>query len=78
MMGLSSVWHWLIVLAIVVLIFGTKKLKNMGSDLGGAIKGFKDGMKDGSSTKEKEGDTPELTDAKSDDNIIDVSAKTKP
>ena len=47
-MGSFSIWHWLIVLLIVVLVFGTKKLKNIGSDLGGAVKGFKDGMKDGS------------------------------
>ena len=47
-MGSFSIWHWLIVLLIVVMVFGTKKLKNMGSDLGGAVKGFKDGMKDGS------------------------------
>ena len=47
-MGSLSIWHWLIVLLIVVMVFGTKKLKNMGSDLGGAVKGFKDGMKDGS------------------------------
>ena len=46
-MGSFSIWHWLIVLLIVVLIFGTKKLKNIGSDLGGAVKGFKDGMRDG-------------------------------
>ena len=46
-MGSFSIWHWLIVLAIVVLVFGTKKLKNIGSDLGGAVKGFKDGVKDG-------------------------------
>ena len=45
-MGSLSVWHWLIVLAIVVLVFGTGKLKNMGKDLGGAIKGFKEGMRD--------------------------------
>ena len=44
-MGSFSIWHWLIVLVIIVLIFGTKKLKNLGSDLGGAVKGFKDGMK---------------------------------
>lgn len=44
-MGSFSVWHWLIVLAIVLLVFGTKKLRNIGSDLGGAVKGFKDGMK---------------------------------
>jgi sec-independent protein translocase protein TatA len=46
-MGSLSIWHWLIVLLIVVMVFGTKKLKNIGSDLGGAVKGFKDGMKDG-------------------------------
>ena len=46
-MGSFSIWHWLIVLAIVVLVFGTKKLKNIGTDLGGAVKGFKDGIKDG-------------------------------
>ena len=44
-MGSFSIWHWLIVLVIVLLIFGTKKLRNMGADLGGAVKGFKDGMK---------------------------------
>ena len=46
-MGGLSIWHWLIVLVVVVLVFGTKKLKNVGSDLGSAVKGFKDGMKDG-------------------------------
>jgi sec-independent protein translocase protein TatA len=46
-MGSFSIWHWLIVLLIVVMVFGTKKLKNIGGDLGGAVKGFKDGMKDG-------------------------------
>jgi sec-independent protein translocase protein TatA len=44
-MGSFSIWHWLIVLLVVVLIFGTKKLRNVGQDLGGAVKGFKDGMK---------------------------------
>ena len=44
-MGGLSIWHWLIVLLVVVLIFGTKKLKNIGTDLGGAVKGFKEGMK---------------------------------
>ena len=44
-MGGLSIWHWLIVLLVVVLIFGTKKLRNMGQDLGGAVKGFKEGMK---------------------------------
>ncbi len=44
-MGTFSIWHWLVVLAIVVLVFGTKKLRNLGSDLGNAVKGFKEGMK---------------------------------
>lgn len=46
-MGSFSIWHWLVVLLIIVLIFGTKKLRNIGSDLGGAVKGFKEGVKDG-------------------------------
>lgn len=46
-MGAWSIWHWLIVLVIVMLVFGTKKLRNVGQDLGGAVKGFKDGMKEG-------------------------------
>lgn len=45
-MGSLSIWHWLIVLLIVALVFGTKKLRNIGTDLGGAVKGFKEGMKD--------------------------------
>ena len=45
-MGSFSIWHWLIVLVIVMLVFGTKKLRNVGQDLGGAVKGFKDGMKE--------------------------------
>ena len=44
-MGSMSIWHWLIVLLVVILVFGTKKLRNIGSDLGGAVKGFKEGMK---------------------------------
>ena len=50
-MGSLSIWHWLIVLVIVMLIFGTKKLRNIGTDLGGAVRGFKDGMREGSSDK---------------------------
>ena len=45
MMGSFSIWHWVIVLVVVVLVFGTKKLGNLGSDLGKAVKGFKDGVK---------------------------------
>ena len=46
-MGSFSLWHWLIVLLIIVLIFGTKKLRNIGSDVGGAVNEFKKAMKDG-------------------------------
>lgn len=46
-MGSFSIWHWLIVLVIILLIFGTKKLRNVGQDLGGAVKGFKEGLKEG-------------------------------
>ena len=45
-MGSFSIWHWVIVLVVVLLIFGTKRLRNVGSDLGGAVKGFKDAMRD--------------------------------
>ena len=57
-MGSFSIWHWLIVLVIVMLIFGTKKLRNMGTDLGGAVRGFKDGMREGG---EKPGDAPQVS-----------------
>ena len=49
-MGSFSVWHWLIVLVIVMMVFGTKKLRNLGEDLGGAVKGFRDGMKEAEAT----------------------------
>ena len=52
-MGSFSIWHWLIVLVIVMLVFGTKKLRNIGTDLGGAVKGFKDGMKTSEEPKEQ-------------------------
>jgi sec-independent protein translocase protein TatA len=50
-MGSLSWIHWVVVLVIVLVIFGTKKLRNIGSDLGGAVKGFKDGMKGGEEAK---------------------------
>lgn len=53
-MGSFSIWHWLVVLAIVVVIFGTKKLRNIGSDLGGAIKNFKESMKTEDEAKKEE------------------------
>lgn len=68
-MGTFSIWHWIIVLVIVVLVFGTKKLRNLGSDLGGALKGFKDGMKE----SETENTLSESAHAK--DPIIEVEAK---
>lgn len=73
-MGSLSVWHWLIVLAIVVLVFGTGKLKNMGKDLGGAIKGFKEGMRE--AEDKPAADPKELTAAKQGD-VIDAEAKDK-
>ena len=61
-MGSFSIWHWLIVLVIVMLVFGTKKLRNMGADLGGAVRGFKDGMREGHSEKSAdEGNPPQVT-----------------
>ena len=79
-MGSFSIWHWLIVLLIVVMVFGTKKLKNMGSDLGGAVKGFKDGMKDGSaSASDAPAPAPaQVTSATAADKpTIDVEARQK-
>jgi sec-independent protein translocase protein TatA len=82
-MGLSTT-HLIIFLVIIVLIFGTKKLKNIGSDLGGAVKGFKDGMKDGT-TADKPADPAAATTAtaqvanehRAQAEAIDVQAKTK-
>jgi sec-independent protein translocase protein TatA len=75
-MGSFSIWHWLIVLVVVVLIFGTKKLKNVGSDLGSAVKGFKDGMKGGAEGPDAA--AQQVTAQKSTDaNTVDVEAKSK-
>jgi sec-independent protein translocase protein TatA len=76
-MGSFSIWHWLIVLLVVVLIFGTKKLKNVGADLGSAVKGFKDGVKGGSEAADTPAPAQQVTAAKSDANTVDVEAKTK-
>ena len=77
-MGSISIWHWLIVLLIVVLVFGTKKLKNIGTDLGSAVKGFKDGMR---GATEEGGVIPpsqQVTASKTaDTQTVDVEAKTK-
>ncbi|KAB2873168.1 MAG: Sec-independent protein translocase subunit TatA [Burkholderiaceae bacterium] len=79
-MGSFSIWHWLIVLLVVVLIFGTKKLKNMGSDLGAAVKGFKDGVRDGTAGTETPAPPPQQVTANpraADANTVDVEAKSK-
>ncbi len=71
-MGSFSIWHWLIVLVIVMLIFGTKKLRNIGQDLGGAVKGFKEGMREaeqGGESSQKIADGAKQT--------IDVEVKEK-
>ena len=55
-MGTWSIWHWLVVLAIVVVIFGTKKLRTLGADLGASIKNFKGAMKEGEQDPDKKPD----------------------
>jgi sec-independent protein translocase protein TatA len=60
-MGSFSIWHWLIVLVIVMLVFGTKKLRNIGADLGGAVRGFKSGMREGGEKPEEDGAAPQFT-----------------
>ena len=66
-MGSLSIWHWMIVLLVVVLIFGTKKLRNIGQDLGGAVKGFKEGMKAPEAEQPAPGTHPVAADRRSDD-----------
>jgi sec-independent protein translocase protein TatA len=78
-MGLSTT-HLIIFLVIIVLIFGTKKLKNIGSDIGGAVKGFKDGMKDGdkgAAAPTAEPAAQVTAEKRVDAQTIDVEAKTK-
>ncbi len=72
-MGSFSVWHWLIVLVIVLLVFGTKKLRNIGADLGGAVRGFKDGMREGG---EKPAEPPQVTGQTIDAEVRKETTKT--
>ena len=75
-MGSFSIWHWLIVLLIVALVFGTKRLRSIGSDLGSAVKGFKEGVKDAdapSSSAPSDAERRELPRS----GTIDVEAKEK-
>lgn len=75
-MGSFSIWHWLIVLLVIILVFGTSKLKNIGKDLGGAIKGFKEGMAEG--TAEPGKPAPKVEESKQvSGQTIDVQAKEK-
>lgn len=77
-MGSFSIWHWLVVLLVIILVFGTAKLKNIGKDLGGAIKGFKEGMKDGTTAESGPAGTQKVEDAKQvAGQTIDVQAKEK-
>ncbi len=71
-MGGLSIWHWLIVLVVVVLVFGTKKLGNMGGDIGKAVKGFKDGVRG-----EEDKPTPSVPSQVADRTTIDVETKEK-
>lgn len=79
-MGSFSIWHWLIVLLIIVLVFGTKKLKNIGTDLGAAVKGFKDGIKDGQAPETPVPPAGQVTSSSqpgADKTTIDVEARNK-
>jgi sec-independent protein translocase protein TatA len=75
-MGSMSIWHWLIVLVVVMLIFGTKKIGNMGSDLGKAVKGFKDGVK-GEEEKAADAQAAQPTQQVADKTTIDVETREK-
>ena len=78
MLGGISIWQLLIVLGIIILIFGTKKLRNVGSDLGGAVKGFKDGMKDGATDADANAATGQVANQQAAEKAtIDVEAKQK-
>jgi len=73
-MGSFSIWHWLIVLVIVMLVFGTKKLRNIGQDLGGAVKGFKDGMKTPEESKDQTAEQIQQASTPA-EKTVDVQAK---
>ncbi len=72
-MGTWSVWHWLVVLVIVLVVFGTKKLRNIGEDLGGAVRGFKAGVKESSPDKPAESATTQQVSGRT----IDAEVKDK-
>ena len=74
-MGGISVWQLLIVLAIVLLLFGAKKLRNVGSDLGSAVKGFKSAVKEGEAEAEAGKDSDRIAKKEAHDDVIDVEVK---
>lgn len=77
-MGSLSIWHWLIVLLVIILVFGTGKLRNLGRDLGGAIKGFKEGMKEGTESASPPASAQKVEDSsRSAGHTIDVTAREK-
>jgi len=66
-MGTFSIWHWVIVLIVVILVFGTAKIKNIGKDLGAAIKDFKKGL------KEDETESPNTIEASATESVVEES-----
>jgi sec-independent protein translocase protein TatA len=76
-MGGFSIWHWLVVLLVIILVFGTSKLKNIGKDLGGAIKGFKEGMTEGGNAQAANGGQKVEPPKPVAGQTIDVQAKEK-
>jgi sec-independent protein translocase protein TatA len=76
-MGSFSIWHWLVVLLIVMLIFGTKKLRNLGADLGGAVRGFKDGMREGDKSEDAAGGPAPQVSSKTVEGEVKAKTETK-
>jgi sec-independent protein translocase protein TatA len=74
--GSLSIWHWLIVLVVVILVFGTGKLKNLGRDLGGAVRGFKEGLKEGTEAETPAAPAPKVEQTPAAP-VIDVAAREK-
>lgn len=77
-MGSFSIWHWLVVLVIVMLVFGTKKLRNIGQDLGGAVKGFKEGIREANTEADTDAEKQKLANEKTiDAEVHEKSDKVK-
>ena len=76
-MGSLSIWHWILVLVIVMLVFGTKKLRNIGADLGSAVRGFKEGVKETSADKPAEDSSAQQSARELSGRTIDAEVKDK-